>query len=429
MNTSFDDEIDLRTILLTLWKGKWWIIGATLLLAVAAYAFSKFALPKQYEATALVMITRPAISTNLDLAIQTTPQLPDVKSLADLAMVDDLLLAVSQAPAVADLSSGDVSVADLKKQLEASLVGTNQLRLVATDTDPLRAAALANTWAEQLTLRLNALFGTDPASASEIKAQASQARLDWDSAEGSLLEYLPQSQANALEVRLQQARDSLKTILNAIDTLDQLISDAQIMQTRLESQGASQPLTFQDALSLISLQQQAIGQLQGLQFVISAEAATGMLGTDYTVADARTDLGTLVTAIQAQRQEYATRAETTTATVTTLATDLENATYQLTQLTVQRDLSLQAYQALSSQAVEVQITLSQNDQTAKIAGLALPPEEPSGPRSAINGAIAGALGFLISTALVFLLNWWKTQPGAPLSPNQPASPSTPASPE
>ena len=426
MNTSFDDEIDLRAILLTLWKGKWWIIGATLLLAVAVYAYSKLALPKQYEATALVIITRPSLIANLDSSIQTTSQLPDSKSLADLAMVDDLLLAVYQAPVVAEAAEvDDITLSGLRGRLAASLVGTNQIRLVATDTDPQRAALLANTWAEQLTLRLNTLFGTDSASVDDLQAQASQARLDWDSAEQSLLESLSQSQLDSLEVRLQQARDSLKTILNAIDTLDQLISDAQIMQTRLESQGASQPLTFQDALSLISLQQQAIGQLQGLQFVISAEAATGMLGTDYTVADARTDLGTLVTAIQAQRQEYATRAETTTATVTTLATDLENATYQLTQLTVQRDLSLQAYQALSSQAVEVQITLSQNDQTAKIAGLALPPEEPSGPRSAINGVIAGALGFLVSTALVFLLNWWKTQPDAPIAPNQPASPSTP----
>ena len=424
MNTNFDDEIDLRAILLTLWKGKWWIIGATLLLAVAVYAYSKLALPKQYEATALVIITRPSLIANLDSSIQTTSQLPDSKSLADLAMVDDLLLAVYQAPVVAEAAEvDDITLSGLRGRLAASLVGTNQIRLVATDTDPQRAALLANTWAEQLTLRLNTLFGTDSASVDDLQAQASQARLDWDSAEQSLLESLSQSQLDSLEVRLQQARDSLKVTLNAIDTLDQLISNAQIMQTRLQEQNASQPLTLQDALSLVSLHQQAVGQLQGFQFVISAD--TAMLGADYTVTDARADLQTLVAALQTQRQEFVTRAETTTITVTTLATDLENANYQLTQLTVQRDLSLQAYQALSSQAVEVQITLSQNDQVAKIAGLALPPEEPSGPRSAINGVIAGALGFLVSTALVFLLNWWKTQPDAPIAPNQPASPSTP----
>jgi uncharacterized protein involved in exopolysaccharide biosynthesis len=209
MNTTYiDDEIDLREIVLMLWKGKWWIIGVSLLLAVVVYGYSKLALPKQYEATALVVITRPSFSANLDPLIQTNPQLPDVKALADLALVDDLVLAVYQAPEVASLIEADLPLSSLKGQLKASLVGTNQIRLTVTDTSPQRAATLANAWAEQLTMRLNALFGTDLANVTELQAQASQARLDWDSAEQARMEYMPQSQVDALEVRLQQARDS-----------------------------------------------------------------------------------------------------------------------------------------------------------------------------------------------------------------------------
>jgi hypothetical protein len=59
------------------------------------------------------------------------------------------------------------------------------------------------------------------------------------------------------------------TDLNTINSLDRLISDAQLFQARLQTLSASQPLSFQDVLGLLSLYQQAIGQLQGLQINIS----------------------------------------------------------------------------------------------------------------------------------------------------------------
>jgi uncharacterized protein involved in exopolysaccharide biosynthesis len=54
---------------------------------------------------------------------------------------------------------------------------------------------------------------------------------------------------------------------------------------------------------------------------------------------------------------------------------------------------------------ETHIALTQNDQVAKVAGQALPPERPNGPRASLNGVIAGALGLLISVLIALISNW------------------------
>jgi uncharacterized protein involved in exopolysaccharide biosynthesis len=70
-------------------------------------------------------------------------------------------------------------------------------------------------------------------------------------------------------------------------------------------------------------------------------------------------------------------------------------------------LALSAYQALSAQAEEARITLSQNNQTAKIAGRALPPTLPSGPRALLYGAIIGFAAVLFVITLVLGWQWWQ----------------------
>jgi hypothetical protein len=78
-------------------------LAVSLFLAVAAFAFSKLILPKQYQATALVILTKPIFSTNLDIRIEASPELPDAKSLTDLTRADDLLVEMIQAPEAGQL--------------------------------------------------------------------------------------------------------------------------------------------------------------------------------------------------------------------------------------------------------------------------------------------------------------------------------------
>ncbi len=401
----FEDEIDLREIIRSLLQYKWWIIGVTILLAVVAFAFSKLFLPSEYQATAYVMITKPSLTANLDSRIQNSPQLPDARSITDLTKADDLVSEVFQSPGISELLDEDARLAAFKRKLSPSLVGVNQLRLEVTDTDPARAALIANVWAEKITIRLNTLFGVNETSLAQLETQTDQARQEWDAAEQALLAYLPLSQVDSLQVKLNQARDSLKAYLLEMDALDLLVSDAQSLKSRLSMQNPNDKLLIGDALSLISLEQQATGYLEGLQIqIVGAE----ILGEQYTVAEARSTLDTLISVLESQRDEFQAVSEAKVEEIASIAANLETAQYQVAQLTVQRDLSSRAYQALSSHVEEVQISLSQDDQAVKIAGQALPPERPSGPRSSLNAAVAGAVGFALSVFTVLVLGWWKS---------------------
>ncbi len=426
MNTMHleDDEIDLRAIILTLWKGKWWIIGISLLLAVSVYAYSKLFLPKQYEATAMVFMAKPIFSTNLDSTVETNI-ITEIKS-PDMAFVDDLLLEVYQDPAVAPLLDPEKTLVSLKDSMDATIIGTQQIRLSVVDGNPERAAALVNTWARLFTQRLNMLSGLNEESIDNFEALANNARQDWDEAEQALIDYLPEGQIPVLEIQYQDARESLASNLKNIDGLDILIDDIELFYTQLQSLSASKPLPLQDALSFLALRQRSVGSVGGIEISIPVDNTADLMGEGYTVSQARDDLQVLITALQTQRQIHADLADAAAAAIIDLGVELEIAQYKNTTLAVQRNINQQAYVALANQVVESKISFERGDQAARIVGLALPPDpnHPIGPRSAINGAIAGAAGFLFSSAVIFLIDWWRS-PTLPKSEPPVSQPSAP----
>ncbi|MDO9130900.1 MAG: Wzz/FepE/Etk N-terminal domain-containing protein, partial [Anaerolineales bacterium] len=76
---TYDDEIDLRPIVLKLWKARWVILIATLAAALAAFVVSFWILPRKYQATAYVFIGQPAIEfsrSQTDSGLTISPTLP-----------------------------------------------------------------------------------------------------------------------------------------------------------------------------------------------------------------------------------------------------------------------------------------------------------------------------------------------------------------
>jgi uncharacterized protein involved in exopolysaccharide biosynthesis len=400
-----EDEIDVRQILNSLFRRKWWILGITLLFAVAGLLIAKLLIPKTYSATSYIVITKPSLTANLDSSIVSAPELPDARSLTDLTKADDLVLSVYKEVGDPTSGSGPVSLASFKGQLNPTLVGINQLQLNATDLDPERAAEIANVWAEKAAARLNLLFGSDIDSLGKLEEQKEQARQNWDESEQALLAFLPNSQSDVLNVNVTQAREVLKTLVLEIQDIDSLISDLNAFQYRLSTQNTNETLSLADRLSLISLQQQAVGQFEGLQVQITSP---DIQSEGYTVAQARASMDALMQSLQDQREELISNKLAHEATITELGSQLEEAQYNIAQLSVQRDLDLKAYEALSAHLEELQITLTQNDKAVKMAGSALPPTNPSGPRALIVAVAAGVIGFALAVFLVLVVSWWKS---------------------
>ena len=403
----YEDEIDLREVAQTLLRSKWLILGTAVILALLVALLTKFMLPKEYKATAFILITKPSLTANFDNRLQVQPQTPDAKSLMDIAKSDDLLHEVYNQPAVKELFPKDFQSSDLSKMMEASLVGTGQLNLTVTDSNPIRAATTANTWADRLNIRLNDLYGTSQNSLVQIEDQIQSAYQNWQSKEQALIDKLPENHAEALQVQLDQSKDMLTVYLDRNRDLLLILSDSQNLLSRLDGQSASAPLHLEDTVSLVTLSQRAAGATESIQLQISSQALPE--GSTDTVGVARTNLKTFIDSLQKQQQELQASIKDQQEQIIQLNTDLETAKYEKDQLTIQRDLALTAYQALSSQAEETRISLSQKDQTSKIAGRALPPPEPSGPSAVRNAIVAGALGFILAASLVLVRSWWEAE--------------------
>jgi uncharacterized protein involved in exopolysaccharide biosynthesis len=401
----YEDEIDIREIFNSLLRYKWWILGTAVIFAVVALLVAKLILPKTYEATSFIMFTKPALTADLDSSIQSSPQIPDARSLTDLTKADDLVLSVYEEIRPANSGSEPVTLVSFKDQLNPTLVGINQLKLKVTDLDPDRAALIANVWAVKASARLNLLFGSDVDSLLKLEEQTEEARQKWDRSENALIEYLPTSQADTLQVNITQARETLKIIISKIENIDLLLSDLNALQYRLDAQDANEVLTLDEILSMISLQQQAVGQFEGLQIQVSSP---DIQAGAYTIRQARANVETLIESLQQQREELLSNKQVKEAEITELGTQLEEAQYNIAQLSVQRNLDLKAYEALSSHMEELSITLYQNDKSVKVAGLALPPTDPSGPRALFVAAAAGAVGFALAAFLVLFFSWWKS---------------------
>ena len=407
--TYYEDTLDLRALVKTLLRWAWLIILAGILAAIAAFLTSKFVLDPRYESTALVAITEPSLVAELEPSIQVSPQLPDTQALSDLAEASDILKKVYEDPEVSGVLDEETTFTGFGEMFAASLVGTNQLRLVVTDTDPERAALIANVWAKLTTDRLNDLYGATEASYEHLNQQAETARQKWDAAQAALEQFLPQSQEDVLEAQLEQAKNNLSTYLAQIDRNELLIQDVRSLDARLEVLNQTSDIPAGEALSLLALQQRASGALVGTQIQLPGP---DVLGEGYTVRQAGASLDELVTSLHAQNEDFEALFPVMETKIKELNVRLEKETYQLDQLRERRDLARSAYHALAGQLEETRITLAQGDQTAKVAARAWAAEEPSTPRTLVNTSLAGVVGLMLAVGAVFVFEWWQAEPGS-----------------
>lgn len=110
----YEDEIDIRKILEDLLNYKWWILGITAIFVMIAFLLVKLILPETYQSTAYIVITKPSLIANLDSRIQSSPQIPDARSLTDLTKADDLVLSVYEEISSPTSSSESVSLVSFK---------------------------------------------------------------------------------------------------------------------------------------------------------------------------------------------------------------------------------------------------------------------------------------------------------------------------
>jgi hypothetical protein len=90
-----------------------------------------------------------------------------------------------------------------------------------------------------------------------------------------------------------------------------------------------------------------------------------------------------------------------------ITSQLENVQARKKELTIHRDLTWRAYQALAEKENELRNS-SQASNQLSLATLAVPPQEPSSGGLILNTVIAVVLGLLLGFVVVFGSHWWRT---------------------
>jgi len=403
-----DDEIDIRELIHTLFRYKWVILGITLAAAVVVFLFLKFAQPRIYTSQAQVIITKPLYSTNLETQIQSVPQIPESSILRDLALADDLIWGVYTSPEVTAVLDEGLKFSEFRGDLSAKLSGTSKLFLIVSSTESKTAAIIVNVWADKFAAKINSLYSVNEIALALIENEVTSARQKWDATEQALLEKLPDGLVETRKIELKTKQSALETYLTTLTYLDLLTSRTQSLQSRLTVWPEDSQVGIEYQISLIGLYQQAISGIGGLQIQLTEPTTVGVR----TVGDAKASLDALAASLDSQRAELRAKLEQLKQDITAATLALEAADYHLTQLTTERDLALNAYQALSAQQEETRIDLARDDVTAKVASRALPAEEPISHGTLMKTMIAGVLAFTLACFGVLLINWWKAPASA-----------------
>jgi capsular polysaccharide biosynthesis protein len=400
-----DDEIDLRELLSTLYRYKWIILGITLAAALATFIFSKYGQPRSYTAQAQVLITKPLYTTNLETSIQSVPpQTPEGGVLKDLALAEDLLWSVYSSPKVTEVLKAGFPFDQFSAGMSTRLAGTSKLVLVVSAAKPETARVIVNEWADKFTAQINSLYSGNENTTIKIEAEIQNRLQIWDAAEKALIEKNPEGIVKINEIELEKKQKALSAYLDTLNQLDLLIRDTQSLQTRLSAWPEGSQVRIEYQLSLIGLYLRAVGGLEGVQIQLSEPTTMEVR----TVAEANTSLEVLITSLGDQRAGLQEDLYQPQQDIITTTQQLEAAKYQLTQLTTERDLALNAYQAVSAQLAESQIELARADLTAKVASQALTPLQPVSNRTLVKTIIAFSLAFMLACLGVLLLNWWRS---------------------
>jgi uncharacterized protein involved in exopolysaccharide biosynthesis len=403
-----EDEIDIREIVNTLYRYKWFILGITLVAVLIVFVYTKFLQPRLYTAQAQVLITKPLFTTNLDPSIEIVPQTPEGTVLRDLALAADLLWGVYTTPDIIQVLDEGQTFPQFADGMSAKLAGTSKLILSVSADKPETAAAIVNVWAEQFAARVNSIFSVNQDAVTSIVKEIEKARDAWDAAETELLANLADGMGIVEKQKVELASKSAALDLYArtLIQLDLLASDTRSLQARLAHQleeSPESPLGVEYRLGLISLYQRAAGGRELIQVQLTEPTTMGV----QTAADAQASLEALTASLGTQKKELMDSQDQLRQEITQAAYDLETAEYQLKRLTTERDLTLETYQALSAQLEETNIDLARGDLTAKIASSGLAPQLPASNRTLIKTLIAGVLAFAMACFGALLVSWWK----------------------
>lgn len=402
-----EDEIDLRLyieILLRHWK---WIVGLTVLAAIAGLVISLLQ-PTIYEATAVVLATQPRYQMQFDPRFEATGQwTPAYKAFPTLATSDGILQAVvdSHVPSP-EASIDNWRLRGLAGMVRASSGGDPSLVLLKVRSrSPTDAAAIANIWADVLTRAGNELYGGNEREVAFFEERVADAAQELEAAEAAMIEYQGGNVASIISARLSSYQQAQTDYLHAQRTIAYILQDIQGLREQIADQPDNQSTSLADALTALLLQIKAFNAEQSAPLQLQIDSSESF--SQATVAEQVSFLDGLVARLRAKSAEIDERLVELGPHVLALQQQAEELGAEVGRLNRARNLASETYMTLARKLEESRIAAQEQDGTLQVGSYAAVPQDPISSRRLLITAVAGMLGLTVGVVGILLIELWR----------------------
>jgi uncharacterized protein involved in exopolysaccharide biosynthesis len=446
--TVYDDEIDLRPYILALFR-HWWQIGLiVVILSASAYLYTNRQ-PRIYKATATILLTRTRSNLTLAEQFPTVSEPVDTRSRMDalLSITKSDTLAVETLNLVGDmLPEENRNIEAIKNRVSITNQGDTIL-VSATAQEPETAAKIANTWALQAVQDINLAYSGEQPLA-ELEDQMKTARGDYQAVQADLETFIQTNRISLLQKQQDEAQILLSSLsgdrawkisyyTNRMQSMENLLIQAEALKKQIQDGINSNSGGLGDALAVLRVRATALGisevNLHTSSYASPSSNSNQPLTLNLQVNDLNallddpanyaSDLDTVIQlandeGIKAQdaldeltqqvlQESTDPNIESAAATIQNIATELEKQNAQQKELTSQRDLAWEAYQAMAEKVTEIKNT-AQTDNQVTLASQAIAPQKPSSSNTLRNTIAAGAIGLILGCLFFLSLQWWQS---------------------
>ena len=398
-----EEEIDLREyvrVLLRWWK---WIVGVTVVAGAAALVVGLL-LPPTYEATALVVVTKPRYTMQFDPRIETSAEAqPPYKAYPDLALSDAVLTALKSKVD----SLGPKTLAEMREMLSAKLGSDpSVVQLTVRAESAQDAAQIADAWATIFVARANEVYGS--ASDEQVRFfenQMQQARTQLDKAEQALVEFQGRNQAGVLEQQRAAAASALSADLAEKTRLEQVIRRARALQDSISTQPAGAQARLADGLTALLIEAQAFGVRDDSQ--LQLQLPEGLSASRETVAELKADLDRLIATLSDQGAKLDAHIAALQPQILALQGKIREISAEGDRLTRERDVARDTYTSLAHKVDETRIAAQDASREIQFASKPAVPDKPAAAHRLTKTVMAALAGLMLAVFGVFVAEWWR----------------------
>lgn len=398
-------ETDIRVYLVALrlhWK---MILGVAALMVIISLSVSLFLSPT-FQATALITVTEPQELLQFDPRIRTESTLiPEIYP--ELATSDELLVLLLEEinPSLTNAET----LKTLRERLSAT-VGSDPslLRLTVVYHDAHATADMANQWADIFIKWANQIYGLQGSQQLLFfEQQLEQTSLELEQAEQMLVDFQNQNRVAIFTNRLDSLVTTHAQYLAMQQSLVFLAQDVARLREQLLARSGSDAGSIADQITYLFLQLRVFDVdtiVTPLQLQINDP---GSLVRE-TAQEQVLFLDSLAQIIDAKSVEISGKLLALEPEILDLQKQKQETETQNGRLQHDVEVAKETQVALARKVEEERITSQNTTLGIRLISQAAVPLDPVAPRKVFNASIAGALGLMLGTALVFGKEWWRS---------------------